>query len=29
VGLAIEDVAAGALVLQLAESRGVGVPLPD
>ncbi len=29
VGLAIEDVAAGAVVLQLAESRGVGVPLPD
>jgi alanine dehydrogenase len=29
VGLAIEDVAAGALVLQLAEARGIGVPLPD
>jgi alanine dehydrogenase len=29
VGLAIEDVAAGAVVLELAESRGVGVHLPD
>jgi len=29
VGLAIEDVAAGAVVLQLAESRGVGLHLPD
>jgi ornithine cyclodeaminase/alanine dehydrogenase-like protein (mu-crystallin family) len=29
VGLAIEDVAAGSLVLQLAESRGVGLRLPD
>jgi alanine dehydrogenase len=29
VGLAIEDVAAGAIVLQLAEARGVGVQLPD
>ena len=29
VGLAIEDVAAGAVVLQLAEARGIGVQLPD
>jgi alanine dehydrogenase len=29
VGLAIEDVAAGSVVLQLAESRGVGIRLPD
>lgn len=29
VGLAIEDVAVGAVVLQLAEARGVGVRLPD
>jgi ornithine cyclodeaminase/alanine dehydrogenase-like protein (mu-crystallin family) len=29
VGLAIEDVAAGAAVLELAEARGVGVRLPD
>ena len=29
VGLAIEDVAAGAVVLELAESRGMGVRLPD
>jgi alanine dehydrogenase len=29
VGLAIEDVAAGAVVLELAESRGMGVHLPD
>jgi ornithine cyclodeaminase/alanine dehydrogenase-like protein (mu-crystallin family) len=29
VGLAIEDVAAGAAVLQLAESQGVGIHLPD
>jgi alanine dehydrogenase len=29
VGLAIEDVAAGSVVLQLAESRGVGLHLPD
>jgi ornithine cyclodeaminase/alanine dehydrogenase-like protein (mu-crystallin family) len=29
VGLAIEDLAAGSVVLQLAESRGVGVHLPD
>jgi ornithine cyclodeaminase/alanine dehydrogenase-like protein (mu-crystallin family) len=29
VGLAIEDVAAGAVVLQLAEARGLGVRLPD
>jgi ornithine cyclodeaminase/alanine dehydrogenase-like protein (mu-crystallin family) len=29
VGLAIEDVAAGAAVLQLAEARGVGLRLPD
>ncbi|HXN02180.1 MAG TPA: ornithine cyclodeaminase family protein [Candidatus Dormibacteraeota bacterium] len=29
VGLAIEDVATGAIVLELAESRGVGVRLPD
>ena len=29
VGLAIEDVAAGAAVLELAEPRGIGVRLPD
>jgi len=29
VGLAIEDVAAGSVVLQLAEARGVGLRLPD
>jgi ornithine cyclodeaminase/alanine dehydrogenase-like protein (mu-crystallin family) len=29
VGLAIEDVAAGAAVLELAESRGLGLRLPD
>jgi len=29
VGLAVEDVAAGAVVLQQAEARGVGVRLPD
>jgi ornithine cyclodeaminase/alanine dehydrogenase-like protein (mu-crystallin family) len=29
VGLAIEDVAAGAAVLELAQARGVGQPLPD
>jgi ornithine cyclodeaminase len=29
VGLAIEDVAAGAAVLQLAEAQGVGLRLPD
>jgi ornithine cyclodeaminase/alanine dehydrogenase len=29
VGLAIEDVAAGAVVLELAQARGVGQPLPD
>ncbi len=29
VGLAIEDVAAGAAMLQLAEARGVGTRLPD
>jgi len=29
VGLAIEDVAAGAVVLELAEARGIGVRLPD
>lgn len=29
VGLAIEDVAAGSVVLQVAEARGVGVQLPD
>jgi ornithine cyclodeaminase/alanine dehydrogenase-like protein (mu-crystallin family) len=29
VGLAIEDVAAGSVVVQIAESRGVGIHLPD
>ena len=29
VGLAIEDVAAGAAVLKLAEARGIGLRLPD
>jgi ornithine cyclodeaminase/alanine dehydrogenase-like protein (mu-crystallin family) len=29
VGLAIEDVAAGSVVLQLAEARGIGLRLPD
>jgi ornithine cyclodeaminase/alanine dehydrogenase len=29
VGLAVEDVAAGAAVLELAESRGIGLHLPD
>jgi ornithine cyclodeaminase/alanine dehydrogenase-like protein (mu-crystallin family) len=29
VGLAIEDVAAGSVVLQVAESHGIGIHLPD